>query len=234
MSAAPRPAAAPGPTLAPSNTVIDGPSADIQSLSGIAVARDGSGGLIYLKDIARRGARVRVAPGAGQFRAPQQVDPGLALPSSQPVIAAADPDSCWWLSSTAGRCTWSSRPTAFPIQRSRRAGRRGHQPGAVDGAFGQGLPGVHRGRRGAATSRRLLQPGLSGHWSPRRSTSRSATTPGPGTGGPTLRPPATASGSWPGGRPATSTPAGSGGPPRALLRAGGPESRWGPAGDLCG
>jgi hypothetical protein len=91
-ASAPALAAAPRtPTLAPSSTVIDGPSADIQSLSGMAVARDGSGGLVYLKDI-NGVAHVFVSRLAGgHFGAPQQVDAGLAPPSSQPVIAAANP-----------------------------------------------------------------------------------------------------------------------------------------------
>src|SRR5262249_785184 len=39
------------PTLAPSNTVIDGPSADVLSIGGMAVARDGTGGVAYLKNV---------------------------------------------------------------------------------------------------------------------------------------------------------------------------------------
>jgi hypothetical protein len=79
------------PTLAPSSTVIDGPSADIQSLSGLAVARDGTGGAAYLKNV-NGVAHVFVSRLlGGHFGAAQQVDTGLGLPSSQPVIAAANP-----------------------------------------------------------------------------------------------------------------------------------------------
>jgi hypothetical protein len=79
------------PTLAPTNTVIDGPSADIRSLAGMAVARDGTGGLVYLKSV---GGITHVFLSrllGGAFGAPQQVDVGLAGPSSRPVIAATNP-----------------------------------------------------------------------------------------------------------------------------------------------
>ena len=79
------------PTLAPSNTVIDGPSPDILSLGGMAVARDGTGGLVYLKNVGGV-AHVFVSRLlAGAFQPAQQVDAGLAGASSQPVIAAANP-----------------------------------------------------------------------------------------------------------------------------------------------
>jgi hypothetical protein len=77
------------PTPAPPE-VIDGPSADIQSLGGMSVARDGTGGLVYLKDV---GGSPRVFVSrllGGQFQTPQQVDGGLAGASSQPVIAAGN------------------------------------------------------------------------------------------------------------------------------------------------
>jgi hypothetical protein len=63
---------------------IDGPSADITSLNGLSVARDGTGGLVYLK-----AGRVFVsALVGGQFQPPAQVDAGLPGASSQSVIAA--------------------------------------------------------------------------------------------------------------------------------------------------
>jgi hypothetical protein len=78
------------PTLAPANTVIDGPSADILGLSGMAVARDGTGGLVYLKRVAGI-AHVFVSTLAnGSFQPPVQVDTGLPGSSSQPVIAATN------------------------------------------------------------------------------------------------------------------------------------------------
>jgi hypothetical protein len=78
------------PTLAPSNTIVDGPSADIVGLSGLAVARDGGGGLIYLKRV-NGVAHVFVSELLnGAFQPPVQLDGSLPGPSSQPVIAATN------------------------------------------------------------------------------------------------------------------------------------------------
>ena len=78
------------PTLAPSNTVIDGPDPAILGLSGMAIARDGTGALVYLK-AAGGAAHVFVSLlRNGSFQAPQQVDTGLAAPSSQPVVAVTN------------------------------------------------------------------------------------------------------------------------------------------------
>jgi hypothetical protein len=67
---------------------VDGPSSDIQALSGLAVARDGTGGLIYLKNVAGTPHVFVSRLTAGSFQPPEQVDLGLLPPSSQPVIAA--------------------------------------------------------------------------------------------------------------------------------------------------
>jgi hypothetical protein len=68
--------------------VIDGPSPDIASLQGMSIARDGTGGVAYLKRIGGV-AHVFVSRlGGGVFRAPQQVDLGLPGATSHPVIAA--------------------------------------------------------------------------------------------------------------------------------------------------
>ncbi len=76
------------PALAPNDTVVDGPSSDIRSLTGLAIARDGSGALVYTRTVGAV-AHVFVSRLAGgAFQAPVQVDPGLAGPSSQPVVAA--------------------------------------------------------------------------------------------------------------------------------------------------
>ena len=76
------------PTLSPTNVVVDGPSADIQSLNGLSVARDGAGGLVYIKDVGGV-AHVFVSRLlGGSFQPPEQVDAGLSAASSQPVIAA--------------------------------------------------------------------------------------------------------------------------------------------------
>jgi hypothetical protein len=70
--------------------VIDGPSAAIDALGGMSVARDGTGGLVYLKTVGGV-AHVFVSRlVGGQFQPAQQVDGGLAGASSQPVIAAGN------------------------------------------------------------------------------------------------------------------------------------------------
>ncbi len=69
--------------------MLDGPSADIISLGGMSVARDGTGGLAYLKQVGGV-AHVLVSPLAdGRFQAPVEVDAAYASDSSQPVIAAS-------------------------------------------------------------------------------------------------------------------------------------------------
>jgi hypothetical protein len=70
-------------------TVIDGPSANIVGLSGISVARDGTGGIVYLKDVGGV-PHVFVSQLASSFQPPVRVDAGLSGPSSQPVIAAGN------------------------------------------------------------------------------------------------------------------------------------------------
>jgi hypothetical protein len=69
--------------------VIDGPSADIVRPSGlgISIARDGTGGLVYLKQVAGVPHVFVSELTGGTFQAPVQVDQGLGA-SSQPVIAA--------------------------------------------------------------------------------------------------------------------------------------------------
>jgi hypothetical protein len=68
--------------------VLDGPSAGIQSLSGMAVARDGTGGLVYVKDAGGVPHVFASQLFNGAFGAPVQVDSSLLGPSSQPVIGA--------------------------------------------------------------------------------------------------------------------------------------------------
>jgi hypothetical protein len=86
---APAPAQAQVATPAPP-TVIDGPSPDIVGLSGLSVARDGTGGVVYVKNVAGV-AHVFVSRLlGGVFRAPEQVDATLPGTSAQPVIAAGN------------------------------------------------------------------------------------------------------------------------------------------------
>jgi hypothetical protein len=84
------PAWAQGPTPAPTTATIDGPTADIVSLGGISVARDGTGGLAYLKDVAGVPHVFVSALVGGVFQPPQQLDASLPAASSQPVIAAGN------------------------------------------------------------------------------------------------------------------------------------------------
>jgi hypothetical protein len=77
------------PTPTPS-AVIDGPSPDVIGLSGMSVARDGTGGVVYLKQVGGV-AHVFVSRLlGGVFRTPEEVDAALPGPSSQPVIAAGN------------------------------------------------------------------------------------------------------------------------------------------------
>jgi hypothetical protein len=69
---------------------IDGPSADIRSVGDLDIARDGSGGVTYV----RRDGGVdhifvsRLVNGA--YQPPERVDAGIDATSSQPAIAASD------------------------------------------------------------------------------------------------------------------------------------------------
>ena len=83
-----------GPALAQPSpappTVIDGPSASITGLGGLSVARDGTGGLVYLKSVSGIPHVFVSALVGGSFQAPVQVDAALAGASSEPVIAAGN------------------------------------------------------------------------------------------------------------------------------------------------
>jgi hypothetical protein len=90
-------AAALGPVLAVAQTpqaggpvTIDGPTPDIAALNAVSIARDGTGGIVYLKNVLGvRHAFVSRLVG-GVFRRPEQLDAGLPGASSQPVIAAGN------------------------------------------------------------------------------------------------------------------------------------------------
>ena len=71
-------------------TPVDGPSADIQSLGDLDVARDGTGALTYVKRVAGVDHVFVSRLVNGAFQAPEQVDAGLAGAGSQPVVAASD------------------------------------------------------------------------------------------------------------------------------------------------
>jgi hypothetical protein len=77
------------PTPAPP-LVIDGPSASIAGLGGLSIARDGTGGLVYLKSVSGIPHVFVSALIGGQFQSPQEVDAVLAGASSQPVISVGN------------------------------------------------------------------------------------------------------------------------------------------------
>ena len=83
------PARGQAPVVAPPVTVA-GPSASIQGLSGLAVSRDGSGGLVYLSSVGGVEHVFVSALSGGVFGSPTEVDAALGGASSQPVIAAGD------------------------------------------------------------------------------------------------------------------------------------------------
>jgi hypothetical protein len=70
--------------------VIDGPSPDIVGLSGLAVARDGGGGIVYLKQVLGVTHVFVSQLNGGVFQPPEQLDTSLIGDSSQPVIAAGN------------------------------------------------------------------------------------------------------------------------------------------------
>jgi len=69
--------------------VLDGPSPNISTLQGVSVARDGTGGLVYLKSDGSGTPHVFVSRLlGGSFQSPEEVDATLGSASSQPVITA--------------------------------------------------------------------------------------------------------------------------------------------------
>ncbi|MBA2347707.1 MAG: hypothetical protein H0V81_05365, partial [Solirubrobacterales bacterium] len=71
-------------------TAIDGPSADIIALDGVAMAEDGTGGLVYRKRVAGR-TNVFVSRFTAQgWQPPRRVDVGQAFNSSWPAIGAGN------------------------------------------------------------------------------------------------------------------------------------------------
>jgi hypothetical protein len=71
-------------------TPIDGPSADIIDVGGVAMADDGTGGMVYRKRVGGR-AHIFVARFAkGAWQAVQRVDNGHSFDSSWPAIGAGD------------------------------------------------------------------------------------------------------------------------------------------------
>jgi hypothetical protein len=69
---------------------VDGPSADIQSLGDLDVARDGTGALAYVKRVGGIDHIFVSRLVNGAFLPPEQVDAGLGGAGAQPVVAASD------------------------------------------------------------------------------------------------------------------------------------------------
>ena len=170
--------------LAPNDAVIDGPSADIRSLNGMSMARDGTGALVYLKDDPGRPARVRLAPGRRRVPGPAcRSTPASLGASSQPVIASG-PGGLLLVAFINGG-------TLYVAQAADARPRRWARPAALfSGAvnpsisisnFGKALPGLHR-HRGRRRRRRAGPPTTSrasGRWSPPRWTPTPPTPPAP-------------------------------------------------------
>jgi hypothetical protein len=73
-----------------SGQTVDGPSADVESLGGVALSRDGGGQVVYLK---REGGVSHVFVSLlaeGAPRQPRRLDSGQLTPSSEPRVAAGD------------------------------------------------------------------------------------------------------------------------------------------------
>src|SRR5438874_1846848 len=71
-------------------TTIDGPSADLLELGGVAMAEDGSGGLVYLKRSAGRAHVFAARFEGGRWLPSQRVDVGQGFDSSWPRIGAGN------------------------------------------------------------------------------------------------------------------------------------------------
>jgi hypothetical protein len=69
---------------------IDGPSAEIVELGGVAMAADGTGGIVYRKRVEGRPHVFAALYSEGKWGAPQRVDVGQPFESSFPAIAAGE------------------------------------------------------------------------------------------------------------------------------------------------
>ena len=83
--------AAPGRagSLGPARTVVD-PATGAISLGGMSIARDGTGGLVFVEPVGGVDHVFASRLIGGVFQAPEQLDGGLVGPSSQPVVAAGN------------------------------------------------------------------------------------------------------------------------------------------------
>ena len=108
-------------------TPVDGPSADIQSLGDLDVARDGTGALAYVKRVAGIDHVFVSRLVNGAFQSPEQIDAGLAGAGSQPVVAASDGGRLVVAYVSGGGssppCGRRGRPATPPRSRSRSPAR---------------------------------------------------------------------------------------------------------------
>lgn len=70
--------------------LIDGPSGDVVDLGGVAMAEDGTGGIVYRKLVDGRPHVFAALFRDGEWRAPQRVDVGQAFDSTWPRIGAGN------------------------------------------------------------------------------------------------------------------------------------------------
>lgn len=70
--------------------LIDGPSPDVIDVGGVAMAEDGSGGIVYRKRVAGRAHVFAAQFAGGEWRAPQRVDTGQNFDSSWARIGAGN------------------------------------------------------------------------------------------------------------------------------------------------
>lgn len=82
------PASAPG--LISPTTTIDGPSADVVAVDGVAIAEDGTGGVVYRKRVDGKVHVFAARLAGGRWSAPVRVDVGQRYDSSWPAIGAGD------------------------------------------------------------------------------------------------------------------------------------------------
>ena len=69
---------------------IDGPSSEIVELGGVAMAADGTGGIVYRKRVEGRAHIFAALYSNGKWSAPQRVDAGQPFESSFPAIASGE------------------------------------------------------------------------------------------------------------------------------------------------
>jgi hypothetical protein len=80
--------ASPARAVIQPEATIDGPSTEIIGLGGVAMAADGTGGLVYVKSVAGVPHIFVSRYAAGQWGPPIRVDQGMPFAGSQPAIAA--------------------------------------------------------------------------------------------------------------------------------------------------